>query len=241
MTMTRRTIGLLITLALGLLWVPLAAEALPARKTPRIGVLSSFDPPGGPDWQQELPFLHAPRELGWVEGQTLAVEWRYALGAPERLPDVAAELVRLPVDLIVTMDGPAADAARRATSTIPIVSVLLAVDPIAEDFVADLSRPGRNITGVSGQVPELSGKWRELLIEAVPGITRVAVFADPRVPALRQMVTETTHAAQALGVQPHVIEVHGPAEFAHAFEVATCEGAGALLLLPELFFSRYQR
>jgi putative tryptophan/tyrosine transport system substrate-binding protein len=151
--------------------------------------------------------------------------------------------VRLPVDLIVTNDTPAAYAVRRATSTIPIVSVLLVVDPLAEDFVADLSRPGRNITGVSGQVAELSGKCLELLIEAVPGITHVAVLADPSSPArrYRQMVTETTHAAQALGVQPRVIEVPGPAEFAHAFEVATSEGAGALLLLPELFFSHALR
>jgi putative ABC transport system substrate-binding protein len=149
------------------------------------------------------------------------------------------------VDLIVTNDTAAAYAARRATSTIPIVSILLVADPLAEDFVASLSRPGRNITGVSGQVAELSGKWLELLIEAVPGITRVAVLTGPGAPARRQMVgrmvNETTHAAQALEVQTHIIEVHGPAEFAHAFEVATSEGAGALLLLPELFFSRAQR
>jgi putative ABC transport system substrate-binding protein len=239
-TMTRRTIGLLVTLALTFLVVPLAAEGPPARKTARIGMLS-FDPPVGPDWQRELPFLHALRELGWVEGQTLTIEWRYAQGDPARLSDVAAELVHLPVDLLVAMDAPAAYAARRATSTIPIVSVLLVVDPIAEDFVAALSRPGKNITGVSGQVAELSGKWLELLLAAVPGITRVAVFADPGNPALRQMVTEATHAAQALGVQLHIIEVHGPAEFAQAFEVATREGAGALLLLPGVFFSRGQR
>ena len=241
--MTRRTIGLLVTLALGFLVTPLAAEVQPARKMPRIGMLSFFDPPVAPDWQQQSPFLHALHELGWVEGQTIAVEWRYAQGEPERLRNFAAELVRLPVDLIVTNDTPAAYAVRRATSTIPIVSVLLVVDPLAEDFVANLSRPGRNITGVSGQVAELSGKCLELLIEAVPGITHVAVLAGPSSPArrYRQMVTETTHAAQTLGVQPHVIEVHGPAEFAHAFEVATSEGAGALLLLPELFFSRALR
>ncbi len=237
--MTRHTIGLLVSFAL--LVVPLAGEAQPARKMPRIGVLSFFDPPVAPAEQQELPFLRALRELGWVEGQTITVEWHYAQGARERLSDFATELVRFPVDVIVTNDTPAAEAARRATSTIPIVSVLLVVDPIAEDFVANLSRPGRNITGVSGQVAELSEQLLELLIEAVPGITRVAVLAGPRSPARRQMVTETTHAAQALGVQAHVIEVHGPAEFAHAFEVATSEGAGAVLLLPELFFSRYPR
>src|SRR5919202_3886478 len=213
--MTRRLIGLLVTLAFGFLVAPCAAEAQPAHKMPRIGVLSSFDPPVWPDWQQELPFLHALHELGWVEGQTIAVEWRYAQGERERLPEFAAELVHLPVDLLVTMDSPAADAVRRATSTIPIVSVLLAVDPIGEDFVAALSRPGKNITGVSGQVAELSGKWLQLLIEAVPGITRMAILADPRSIALGQMVNETTHAAQALGVQLHIIEVHGPAEFAH--------------------------
>jgi putative ABC transport system substrate-binding protein len=145
------------------------------------------------------------------------------------------------VDLIVTNDTPAAEAARRATSTIPIVTVLVVVEPIAEDFDATLSRPGRNITGISGQVAELSEQLLELLIEAVPGITRVAVLAGPPSPVRRHMVTETTHAAQVLGVQADVIEVHGPAEFAHAFKVATSQGAGAVLLLPELFFSRYQR
>jgi putative tryptophan/tyrosine transport system substrate-binding protein len=239
--MMRHTIGLLVIFALTLLVVPLAGEAQPARKMPRVGVLSFFDPPVAPDEQQQLPFLHALRDLGWVEEQTIAIEWHYAQGERERLPDLAAELVRLPVDLIVTNDTPAADAARRAASTIPIVSVLLVVDPIADDFVATLSRPGRNITGGSGQIAELSGKLLERLIEAVPGITHAAILTGPRSPARRRMVTETIYAAQALGVQPHVIEVHGPAAFAHAFEVATTEGAGALLLLPEVFFSGYQR
>jgi putative ABC transport system substrate-binding protein len=109
--MTRRTIGLLVIFALALRVVPLAVEAQPARKIPRVGVLWFFDPPVAPNEQQELPFLRALRELGSVEGQTITVEWHYAQGTRERLSDFPTELVRLPVDLIVTNDTPAAEAA----------------------------------------------------------------------------------------------------------------------------------
>jgi hypothetical protein len=119
----------------------------PSGRRPGSGCSRLLPRPLSPDWQQRLPFLQALRELGWVEGQTIAFEWRYAKGKRELLSDFAAELVRLHVNIIVIGDTPAADAARHATSTIPIVSVWLAVDAVAEDFVASLSRPGRNITG----------------------------------------------------------------------------------------------
>jgi ABC-type uncharacterized transport system substrate-binding protein len=168
------------------------------------------------------------------------LEYRWANGQPSRLSSLAAELVRLPVDVIVVSASPAIRAAQRATTIIPIV-MLSVGDPVEAGFVADLARPGGNITGVGGIVPELSGKLLELLKEAVPGVTRMAVLASPANPATEHMVRETERAAQALGVQTQLLIVGNPDRFVPAFKAAISEGAGALLVLPSVFFAFHQR
>jgi putative ABC transport system substrate-binding protein len=228
------TIVLLVTLALGLLVAPLATGAQPPTHVHRIGVLL------GTTREQEPyvgAFLEGMRALGYVEGQNLVMEYRAADGQYERLPDLAAELVHLQVDVIVTTGAPAIRAAQHATTTIPIV-IFSVGEPVAEGFVAGLARPGGNITGVGGLVGELSGKLLELLTEAVPGLARVAVF-DPR--NIRASPSEIERAARSLGVQLHFLEVRRPEDFERAFTAATREGAGALLLPAAILFLRNQR
>lgn len=160
---------------LGLLAAALAVEAQPAGKVPRIGVLTGTPGRESPRW---ATFRERLREFGYVEGQTIAIEWRSSGGRAERYPDLAAELVRLKVDVMVAVDNPATAAAQRATRTIPIVMVL-AMDPVATGFVGSLARPGGNITGLTVQATELQGKALQLLKEAVPTASQVAVLWDP--------------------------------------------------------------
>jgi putative tryptophan/tyrosine transport system substrate-binding protein len=142
---------LLVILTLAILVAPLAAEAQQMKHVPRIGVLSVGSPPASPDWKQQW-LLQALRQLGWVEGQNITVEYRWAYERPSRLADLAAELVRLNVAVIVAPDTQALRAVKQATTTIPIV-MLAPVDPVAWGYVGSLARPGGNITGVGGQVP----------------------------------------------------------------------------------------
>jgi ABC-type uncharacterized transport system substrate-binding protein len=165
-------LGFIVALALVSLVAPRMADTQQRKKVPRIGVLSIGSPPSSPDWKQGSVFLQELRTLGWIEGQNITVEYRWASGAADRLADLAAELVRLPVDVIVAPDTIAIPAAQHATTTIPIV-MLSPVDPVAWGYVASLARPGGNITGVSGQVQELSGKLLELLKQAVPEVTPI--------------------------------------------------------------------
>jgi ABC-type uncharacterized transport system substrate-binding protein len=238
--MTRRLIPLLVALLLATLFVPPVSHAQqPAKKVPTIGVLSLGSPPSLPDWKQRSVLLQELSTLGWMEGQNLTVEYRWASGRAHRLTDLAAELVHLHVDVIVVDDTPALQAVQHATTTIPIVA-FFAVDPVVEGYVASLARPGGNLTGVGGVVPELSSKLLELLKEAVPGVVRIAVFVSPYHPALGQMVEETTRAAQAMNVQPQFLEVGDLAGLTRAFDAAMTERAGALLVLPGLLFS-YRR
>jgi putative ABC transport system substrate-binding protein len=234
------TIGLLLTLAVSLLWAPLASAAQPPKKVPTIGVLSFGSPPSLPDRKRRSVFLQELSTFGWMEGQTITVEYRWASGRSYRLPDPAAELVRLNVDVIVVDDTPAIRAVKQATTTIPIVA-FFAPDPVAEGFVASLARPGGNLTGVGGVAAELSSKLLELLTEAVPGVSRIAVFVSPYHPALGQVVEEMKLAVQAVGVQPHFLEVWDLAGLEGAFDTALTEGNGALLVLPGLLFSCNRR
>jgi putative tryptophan/tyrosine transport system substrate-binding protein len=238
--MTRRLIGLFVILALAILVAPLAADAQQMKHLPRIGVLSVGLPPASPDWKQQWLFLQGLRQLGWVEGQNLAFEYRWADERPSRLADLAAELVRLQVDVVVAPDTQALGAVKQATTTSPIV-MLAPVDPVAWGYVGSLARPGGNITGVGGQVQELSTKLLELLKEAVPEVTRVAVLANPRQPDIRHLLTEPEGAARALSVQPHLLEVPSPDALERAYETANKEGVGALLILPGLLFSLHDR
>jgi putative ABC transport system substrate-binding protein len=241
--MKRCTIVLLVALALGSLAAPLAAAAPPPNKRPRIGLLELGSPPTSPDWKTRSLFLQELRTVGWVEGQNIVIEYRWAEEQPRRLSTLAAELVRLPVDVIVVNSTPAIHAVQQATTTIPIVMISVG-DPVAAGFVADLARPGGNITGVGGVVPELSAKLLELLTEAVPGVTRVAILASASgvpspVGGLRRR--EIERAAQALGVHAQFLVVERPDQFEPAFKAAVREGAGALVLLPSVLLASHQR
>jgi putative ABC transport system substrate-binding protein len=226
-----RTLALATILALGVLAAPLAAEAQPAGKVPRVGYLSPFSD-SDPEIQRGLDvFRQALRELGYVEGQNVAIEYRFAEGKAERLPDLATELVRLKVDVIVTVGGvPPAQAAQRATKTIPIVASGTA-DPVAAGLVASLARPGGNITGPAIISHELVGKELELLREVVTKVSRVAVLWNPANPGNALQLRAAEAAAPALGVRLQPVEARGPGEIDRAFASMARERAGALLVL----------
>jgi putative ABC transport system substrate-binding protein len=230
--MTCRLIGLLVTLALGLLVA--AAEAPPRGKVFRIGWLSAFPPDAvGPHGHSRAAFRQGLREHGWIEGQNLVIEWRYGEGTLKQLPPLAAELVRLGVDVLVTGGGePAIRALKQATSTIPIVMAVSA-DPVATGLVASLARPGGNITGLTLQAPELNGKRLELLREALPRVAHVAVLWNPTSLAATQYLSEAEAAAQALHLQLQPLEVPGPETIEAAFAAATKGQADALITLPD--------
>jgi putative ABC transport system substrate-binding protein len=221
------------TLAVFLLAIPLAAEAQAPAKVPRIGYLS---PRSLADNASLLDsFRQGLRELGYVEGQNIAIEHRFAEGQPERLPALAAELVRLKVDVIVTTGPPAPEAAKRATRTIPIVFAV-AGDPVAEGLVASVARPGGNITGLASIAPEVVGKELELLKEVVPKVSRVAVLLNPsnqnHAPTLRR----AEGAAQALGVQLHIVQARTSPEIEAAFAAMRSQRVGGVLVLRDSFF-----
>jgi putative ABC transport system substrate-binding protein len=232
--MTRR-IGLLVTFCLGLLLAPLGVGA-PSVKIARIGVLSPSSPPeGAPD-----VLRHALRDLGWVEGQNLATEYRWAHGRYEQLPHLATELVRLPVDVLVTISTPAAQAAKEATTTRPIVMMFVS-DAVDEGLVASLARPGGNLTGVSSTYDALIGKRLELLKAVVPGLSRVAVLYNPTFSGTALAVPETLASARKLGVTPHLVEIRAPGELVHAFEAMMRAHAEALMVLADPLLLMYAR
>jgi putative tryptophan/tyrosine transport system substrate-binding protein len=237
--MTPRTIGFLVTLTLAS-FVALLAAAQPTKKVPTVGVFVSDSPPASPDWKQRSVFLQELHHRGWEEGKHLTVEYRWASGQFYRGEDLAAELVRLHVDILVVQGGSLIRAVQHATTTIPIV-MLAAVDPVAEEFIAGLPRPDGNITGVDTSVGiELSAKRLELLKEAVPTVTRMAVLVHPLGPATGQILEDLKIAARTLGVQLQVFAVYHPREFEGAFDAATREGAGALLVQPSVLFALHQ-
>jgi putative tryptophan/tyrosine transport system substrate-binding protein len=238
--MPRHRIKLFMTLALGLLMASLLAEAQPAGKVPRIGVIVPGIPPGASG--DELDgFRQGLRALGYVEGQTITLEVRWGEEQRERYPALAAELVQLPVDIIVAAGGAAARAARHTTSTIPIVMVA-GVDPVAQGLVASLAHPGGNITGLTIMTRELTGKRLELLQEAVPGLSHVALLVDAGSPNRQVLLDEHEAAARVLGVQLLPLEVRGPDEFVGAFQAATQGQAQALITGPSaLFFTHRAR
>jgi putative ABC transport system substrate-binding protein len=213
-------------LALALLPVtrPLVAAAQPAARVPQIGVLRSGSPP---DAFTEA-FRTALRDLGYVEGQTIAVTMRWAEGKQERLPALAAELVRLRMDVIVTGQQPAILAAKQATGTIPIV--MIAADPVGSGLVDSLARPGRNITGVALVSSELDGKRLELLREVAPKASRIAILQVRGNPATLLRWRESRLAAEKLGVSLQAVEVSFPFDFESAFAAMRKERAGALLV-----------
>ena len=220
----------LAALACGLLAAPLAAGAQQPAKVPRIGFLGS----GSPATYGALvdAFRQGLRELGYVEGQNVVMDLRWAEGRFERLPALAEELVRLKVDVILTHGTPGPLAAKQATTTIPIV-VAVAADPVGNGLVASLARPGGNITGLSLLAPELGGKRLQLLKEVVPAVSRVAILWNAANPAPALVVKETEVAARSLGVRLQSLEVRGPDDYARAFQAAISGRAGALIAVED--------
>ncbi len=224
----------LLTLAIGLLAAPLAADAQQPAKIRQIGLLSPFSPAGAARWHQA--FRQGLHDLGWVEGKNISIEYRYAEGRADRLPDLAADLVRLKVDIIVASIGTDALAAKNATRAIPIV-MAAAGDPVAGGLVESLARPGGNITGLSQIAPEMAGKRLELLKEIVPQLSRVAVLWNPQGTTSPLTWKEMQLPARALGLQLHSLEVRSSSEFAKALEDATRARAGALAIAPDPLFA----
>lgn len=214
------------TLAVLLIVAPVCAKAQPARKTPLVALLLTGSPsasePMTAAFRQEL------RNLGYVESRNIALELRWA-DVPQRLSDLATDLVRSNADIIVTQGTPAAQAARRATSTIPIV-MATSGDPVAVGLVSSLARPGGNITGNSILGPDLIGKRLELIKELVPSVSRVAVLSNPTNPMHALHVREAEAAAKTLGIALQVLEARGPDDFERVFHAATSGRASALLV-----------
>jgi len=222
--MTFRRAARIVTLVL--LVMPLAAGAQPAVRIPRIGVLSPA-PAAAAGGSPYDAFREGLRELGYVEGKNIVLDFRFAGGKYERLPELAADLVRLQVDVILTDGGnTTARAALNATRTIPIVMGTVN-DPVANGLVASLTRPGGNVTGFTFPFVELAGKRLQLLKEMVPAVTRVAVLWDQANGPLQFHAAEA--AAPSLGVQLESLPVRGPADLDAAFEAASRHRAGALL------------
>ena len=227
-----RLIGLAVVLAFALSVAPLAAHAQPATKVPRVGLLITGSSPG----QSYLSaFRQGLHELGYVEGHSIATEYRWAEGKYERLPDLAAELVRLKVDVIVAVATPAVQAAKQATKAIPIV-MLSVGDPVASGFVASVARPGGNITGLANIATELVGKQLQLLREVLPNVSLVTVLWNPTNPSNASQLREAAAAARALGVRVQPLEAQGPSDIDRAFVVMTKDRAGALLVLSDSMF-----
>jgi len=214
------------------------AEAQQPTKIPRMGFLSPSSPSALAARYEA--FRQGLRELGYVEGENLVIESRYAEGKQDRVPALAAELVRLKVDVIVTGGATATRAAKEATVTIPIV-MTNDNDPVGNGFVASLARPGGNITGLSNLAPELSGKRLELLKEIVPRLSRLAVLGTSTVPGHAQALRETELAAGALGVKLQYIDVLGPKDIETAFRAASKGRAEAVLALNSFVVSSHQK
>ena len=220
--------ALIVVLALGILAAPLAADGQQAGKVYRVGYLSPTSPPVGDVDINQKAFLQGLRDLGWVEGQNLIIERRWAEGKLERLPDLASELVRLKPDVILTMSPPGARAAQNATSTIPIVFLFVG-DSVELGLVASLARPGGNITGLESMFPEMAGKWLELLKETIPGLSRVAFLWDGTNPGIARAFKKAQLAAQTLGLTLQSVLVRGPNEFESAFSAMSKERVEALV------------
>jgi putative ABC transport system substrate-binding protein len=230
-----------VTLLGGAAAWPMAARAQQPGKMPRIGVLM----PGPSELSANLDaFQQGLHELGYTGGQNIAIERRYGGWKLDRLPDLAAELVRLKVDVIVAWSTPSARAAKQATSTIPVVAAAMA-DPVGDELVGSLARPGGNVTGTTFLGPELIAKRLGLLKEAVPGLSRVAALWHPDAYGEHTMgvvLKEAEVAARELGLQLQLVRALGPNDFDSAFSAMTAEHAGAAIVLPSpMLFGEHRR
>ena len=215
-----------------LLATPLAAEGQPTANIPRVGFLSpsSLSDPRTSRYFQAL--RQGLREQGYMEGQNILIEPRWAEGKYDRLPGLATELVRLKIAVIVTYGGVATQAAQQATGTIPIVMAVVQ-EPVSTGLVASLARPGGNITGMSSMSPELIGKELEILKEVAPKVSRVAILGNPAQIGHAPQVRQAQDTARALGVGLQILEARDPSEIDKAFAAITTERAGAIIVLPD--------
>jgi putative ABC transport system substrate-binding protein len=223
--MSIRYLAFIGVLIVGLLLLPRPSAAQVATNVPRVGVLSNQsrgNPPGS------LALLDGFRELGYIEGESIVIEWFGAAGDSTKFPQLAAQLARLNVNVIVATSDAAIQAAR-ASKTIPIVMVTPS-DPEALGFVRTLAQPGGNVTGLSWQTRESVPKRLQLLVEAVPRLSRVAVLWDATEPDRRRQVEEAREAATKLGVTIHPFEVRSPGDLEGAFAAMTRAGVGAVLV-----------
>ena len=204
-----------------------AVGAQQSKKVVRIGYLGS-DPASFSGIEMKA-FRERLRALGYIEGQSMTIEPRYWEGKVERLPDLVAELVRLSCDVIITTGSEAAQAAKNGTKAIPVV-MAFSGDAVRLGIVADLARPGGNITGLTSINAELSGKRVELLKEVFPGLSRLALFWSPGNPNTKHVLTETESAARSFRVATQLVEVRRPDEFERAFQTATKNGAEAFMV-----------
>jgi putative tryptophan/tyrosine transport system substrate-binding protein len=218
-----------ITLLGGAAAWPLAARAQQSGKLPTIGFLGG-DASAWSPWR--AAFAQRLSELGWIEGRTVAIEYRWAEGRPEREAEIAAEFVRLKVDLIVT-NGSTVPAVKQATSDIPIVFAI-AVDPVGGGLVASLARPGGNVTGLSVQETETAGKRLELLREAVPRLHRLAIMFDGGYPSAVQEVGEVQAAARTLGLEVAPLEIRRAEDIASAFEALKAQADALYVVVDNL-------
>jgi putative ABC transport system substrate-binding protein len=232
--------GCIVTLVFGLFLVPVAAQTQPAGTVPRIGVLVPGPPPSTPDWKQRSPLLQALHELGYVEGQNMALEYRFTGGGYDPLPELAADLVRVRVNVIVTYGTVTTQAAMHVTTTIPIV-MANSVFPVETGLVASLAQPGGNVTGVAAFGPEQVGKALAILKEAVPGLSRLGVFWDPENPAAVIMWRQTQVDARALGLTLSSLEVPGSMTLERLFAAITQARPDALSVSGDNFPSRHQQ
>jgi len=223
--------ALIVSVVLGTLAAPILAASQPPQKAFRVGHLSGAGrtldgaPPG--------PLREGLRGLGYVEGQNVAYEARFAEGKLERLPELAADLVRLKVDVIVAQGGPAAEAAKRATATIPIVIAPASGDAVAAGWIASLARPGGNVTGLTDESVQLSAKRMEILKEAVPKAAVIAVLWNANDQGMTLRYREIEKAARILHVEVQALSVREPDDFAVAFSTMTGRRPDALFLVAD--------
>ena len=213
---------------LPIVFLPAGSHAQQPKKVPRIGYLLGSLSAG--DQARIEAFRQGLRELGYIEGKDIVIEYRSAEGKADRFPSLATELVRLGVNIIVSAGPLATRAAKEATSTIPIVMANDA-DPVGNGFVASLARPGGNITGLSNLTPEIGGKQLELLKEIIPKLSRVAVFGTSTQPGTTRRLREMEVAAGALGVKLQYLDVQSPKDIGIAFRAASKEGVDAVLIM----------
>jgi putative ABC transport system substrate-binding protein len=229
------------SLAGGLLAAPLStAAAQPREKVPRVGYLSPGSPSDLARQRRFEAFRQGLRERGYVEGQTIAIEPRWAEGKYARYSALAADLVRLKVDVIVAVGGRATQDAQQATRTIPIVMSVV-IDPLGSGLVASLARPGGNVTGLTIMASDVVGKQFEVVKEVVPKVSRVALLWNPANPGSAPQVREAEGAARALGVRLQTLEARDPQEIDSAFAAMTKERAGALVVLSDAILLNQRR